>query len=378
MISNINQNIKMEYEVKKAPLSVGKVQNEVSSSAIKKMEAFSIPSETVEEMECLYAADTALTPNNKIESADEIQRLSSTSISLSNQIENFKDKIYGLLGIETAKETAMRLLAFNRLDDIDIDEIMSIEKRGVHSENILITLTNGEEYLFDEEQRLIKMETEDFEIYYNYDISAYQRESIVDFYNSSGTASLLCKATATIRGHEIHYYLVDDRNTELETNGPINFSRLYALFSDEILEALDDFAGVVIAPKDLSLYNPLGGKYGAYVSTSNSEEKEIFMFVPDRNLNSDYYKYNTPLHEMSHVIQSLHDIDEAKLSNLWDAYKTIMPQLNESCYSSNHFESTPNSDEFFADAVTNYFLNRKQLQRYMPEVYAYIDNIFLT
>lgn len=101
------------------------------------------------------------------------------------------------------------------------------------------------------------------------------------------------------------------------------------------------------------------------------------IYVPNsEDANSDYYKYNTPLHEMSHIIQSSLEIDEIKLENLYEEYKDVLPTLDESCYNEKNYDTTPNSNEFFADSVINYYLNPIELERYLPEVYNFIDEIF--
>ena len=78
---------------------------------------------------------------------------------------------------------------------------------------------------------------------------------------------------------------------------------------------------------------------------------------------------------MAHIIHSSIDIDNQTLMSLFNQYKTILPSLNQSCYNDDSgYEETPNIKEFFADSITNYYLNPAQLKRYIPEVYNFIDN----
>lgn len=86
--------------------------------------------------------------------------------------------------------------------------------------------------------------------------------------------------------------------------------------------------------------------------------------------------YNTLSHETTHIIQTIVDIDEIKLNNLYKEYKDILPVLYESCYNVNlNYDETLNINEFFADAVTNYYLNPIELERYIPELYDFINDI---
>lgn len=281
--------------------------------------------------------------------------------------------ILSIFGIDNA----YGLFAKNQIDDVKAIDISDMSKVSEDSSNIKVTLKNGDMYIFDSEERIIGIKTEDYNIYYDYNVSESEKERIRQLLDLNENVDVNFAATTEIKGEALNYYSVGYANISNDVNFPINFSKQYQNFPKEVLaEISSSVFGIILGDREISPYNPLEGNYGAYATSGNSDG-EKYIFVPNSNdANSDYYKYNTPLHEMSHIIQSSIEIDEIKLKNLYEEYKEVLPTLEKSCYKSNNYDETPNKNEFFADAVTNYYLNTIELERYLPEVYNFIDEIF--
>lgn len=290
---------------------------------------------------------------------------------------NLWDKLRGLFGYETARDAAMEIFANNHLPAVNKEEIESIKNIGANSENILITLNSGDTYLFDSEQRIIGIHTSEYDIHYDYEVSDAMKQNIYERYGLDMSVPLDYMASVDIRGHRMWYYSTGAHEEGSTIITPINFTEQYKKFPDAILEAMcSSMDGILIGPRENSPFNPLDGKYGAYVA--ENQLGQTFMFVPDSvDFESDYYITKTPLHEGAHIVEKSIELDQRQLQQLFSNYKEILPQLSQSCYSvSADYQVTPNSKEFFADAVTNYFLNPTELERYLPEVYAFVDAIF--
>ena len=302
----------------------------------------------------------------------EMVNLSSNNNSIIDGIKNlFLETGLSILSI-FGVDNAYGLFAKNKIDDVKAIDISDVSKVSEDSSNIKVTLKNGDMYIFDSEERIIGIKTEDYNIYYDYNVSESEKERVRQLLDLNDNVDVNFVATTEMKGEALNYYSVGDADISNDVNFPINFSKQYQNFPKDVLaEISSSMFGIILGNRETSPYNPLGGSYGAYATSGNSDG-EKYIFVPNsEDANSDYYKYNTPLHEMSHIIQSSLEIDEVKLENLYEEYREILPTLEESCY-----DELPDSDEFFADAVTNYYLNAIELERYLPEVYNFIDEIF--
>ena len=300
-----------------------------------------------------------------------------TNSSLIDEIKNFFLEtglsILSIFGVDNAYS----LFSKNKIDDVKAIDISDVSRISENSSNIKVTLKNGDIYIFDDKDRIIGIKTDGYNIYYNYDISEYDKERVRDVLGLTESVNVNFIATTEVNGEALNYYSIGEADVSNDVNFPINFSKQYQRFPKEVLEKLSSsMFGIILGDRETSPYDPLEGGYGAY-ATSGNPNGEKYIFVPNsENANSDYYKYNTPLHEMSHIIQSSLEIDEIELGELYVEYKEVLPTLEESCYSSYKYDETPNMTEFFADSVVNYFLNHIELERYLPEVYDFISGIF--
>ena len=325
------------------------------------------------------------TNTSKISSVTDIHKSQNiNNISLNNQNKIQKISSIGEVIVDVFNEVfldfskTLELFETNKIVDINEDDIRDVARTGANLENIMVTLKSGDTYTFDKQKRIITVDKENYHIYYNYDVSDYEKTQISNMFGISSNEIVNFIATVDVKGEEFKYYSVGNSDISNDVNFPINFSEQYQNFPQEILSNLSSsMFGVIIANKELSSNNPLGGSYGAYAMASNPNG-EKYIFIPNtKDANSDYYKYNTPLHETAHIIQKTIDIDEIKLDSLYKEYKDILPVLDESCYNVNlNYDETPNINEFFADAVTNYYLNPTELERYIPELYDFINDIF--
>ena len=319
---------------------------------------------------------------SNISNVDKIQKIGNGTFNTSGKmqkvsnIEDFFMDIFNDMLFDFSK--TLELFNANKISGINESDISDVNRSGADSENIMVTLKNGDVYIFDKQKRIVSVDKENYHIYYNYDVNDYEKSQITNMFGISSNETVNFVATVDVKGEKFKYYSVGNSDISNDVNFPINFSEQYQNFSQEILSRLSSsMFGIIIGDKDLSPYNPLGGSYGAYATGSNSDG-EKYIFIPnDADANRDYYKYNTPLHETAHIIQTIIDIDEIKLNNLYKEYKDILPVLDESCYNVNlNYDETPNINEFFADAVTNYYLNPIELERYIPELYDFINDIF--
>ena len=288
--------------------------------------------------------------------------------------------MFGTLGPsilgEIGSDSVLSLFTKNKIEFDSSEDIKEVIRVGKNKENFKVVLDNGEQYIFDSDYRIIGIYKDNYSIFYDYDVRETQKDVIREKLGLDDSTQVNFIATTTIKGENIQYYSVGDSDISNDVNFPINFSEQYQKFSKQALaEISKSLFGIFIGNREISPYQPSGGSYGAYAMSSN-DFGDKYIYVPsEENSQSDYYKYNTPLHEMAHIIHSSMDIDNQTLKSLFDQYKTILPSLNQSCYTDDlGYEETPNIKEFFADSITNYYLNPVQLKRYTPEVYTFIDN----
>lgn len=277
---------------------------------------------------------------------------------------------------EIGSASVLSLFTENNIEFDSLEDIKEVIRVGNNKENFKVVLDNGEQYIFDSDHRIIGIYKDNYSIFYNYDVRETQKDVIREKLGLDDNTKVNFVATTTIKGENIQYYSVGDSNISNDVNFPINFSEQYQKFSKSVLAQISkSLFGIFIGNRDISSYQPLNGRYGAYAN-SDTDFGEKYIYIPsEENSQRDYYKYNTPLHEMAHIIHSSIDIDNQTLMSLFNQYKTILPSLNQSCYNDDSgYEETPNIKEFFADSITNYYLNPAQLKRYIPEVYNFIDN----
>ena len=266
----------------------------------------------------------------------------------------------------------------NGISPNDIGNITNIYFIG---EKVCFIIDGVETYTFDtaNNNRITSYSTDGIHIEYDYDISEEEKNQICSIYGLDPSVTVDYIARTNIRGYTIPYYAINT-NGKASQVVPINFSKEYAKFEDSILSNLSqNFSGVFISPWNISSNPEEEGHAGAYVLSNNGKP---FMFVPiNVDFNSAYYKYNTPLHEIGHAVESIliakgkFDVD--KWNELYEKYKDLMPQMPSSCYSlDREYTTTPNEKELFADAFLNYFQNRDELRRYMPDLCEFLDNIF--
>ena len=261
------------------------------------------------------------------------------------------------------------------------EEIGNITNLYFIDDKLYVIVDNQDTYGFDTKNnnRVTTYYSGDIHIDYDYDISEAERQHICSIYGLNPATPIDYIARSNIRGYEIDYYGIDSMEKPSQVV-PVNFSKWYSQYPNEILSKLNDsFKGIFISPWSDASNPDLSGSAGAYVSY---EYGLPFMFVPiGSNLNSEYYKAFTPLHEMGHAIEQILKIngefDLERWNELFEQYKEIIPQLPGSCYSPGRgYEITPNELEMFADASSNYFQYRDELRRYAPEICAFLDEIY--
>ena len=163
----------------------------------------------------------------------------------------------------------------------------------------------------------------------------------------------------------------------------INFADQYKDYTPKALEYLKEgkFGGIICSSWDLASNTDLKNNAGAYVSRGENGQDYIYVPVGEKyNYNSEYYKEITVNHETGHVFDRVvADFDDTQKEELFEQYKDILPSLEDSAYgnaSHSGIKQSPNSREFFADAISNYFTNGDELKRYIPELYDYINEVF--
>ena len=110
----------------------------------------------------------------------EMVNLSSNNNSLIDEIKNFFLEtglsILSIFGVDNAYS----LFSKNKIDDVKAIDISDISRISENSSNIKVTLKNGDIYIFDDKDRIIGIKTDGYNIYYNYNISEYDKERVRD------------------------------------------------------------------------------------------------------------------------------------------------------------------------------------------------------
>ena len=177
---------------------------------------------------------------------------------------------------------------------------------------------------------------------------------------------------------------------------------MYSEYSDETLSDIEkNLAGIILSPWRYNPYWDKGTTDGGMAYTSGDKEKGYYIYLPtdyqtydyekkeyiyeDAELNEYYeegYSYSNGIayHEMGHVIKSINEdkkiFDSKRNYELYEKYGEKLSQLSSSRYSSKFAEFAPNSDEFFADACTNYYMKPDELKSNIPELYEYLNNMY--
>ena len=254
------------------------------------------------------------------------------------------------------------------------------------------------ELIYDNQGRTLSFNQNNVTIEYNYNPTEEDRKALKnmngDIY-ADDNMPINYVATAKIRGYETKYYSVGDQEETNTTYYPIAASLAYSKYSDRILSILesDFYAGTVIGPWELSEKTEDNNNVAAYTNNNWTDKEKFHIFIPYEECQylDNWYKYNIPLHEMTHIIDNYYcwyqceHIDENNIKNtyyndiqnLYEKYKEIAPTLPYSVYNINTgFDNSPNYWEFIADIATNYYINPKALKRYYPELYEFVDRMF--
>lgn len=332
----------------------------------------------------VYISNNKSFVNNEAKDNFAIANLENKSKDDSIPIDEFAQKTSGTFLVDNPSQVYNGYdLSFLNYKVGDIEKDLGITEYNGNNYRV-INFNDGYQAWFDEEtKKLTFLMTHDgsVSISFDYDISDSEREELNKGYKLNPDAPIDFIARSNIRGHEFKFYSIDSDNGQ-EASLVKNFSTLYnESYSDEILALIENnFTGILISPWYWSDSPELQGTAGAYVSIANN--RDPYMFIPcDKDFNSAYYKYTTPYHETGHVIQAnlerQHRFDTKTLEELYDKYKETMATMPESSYSNGRGNTeSPDEDEFFADASVNYFMCPEELQRYMPEVYDFVKEIY--
>lgn len=264
---------------------------------------------------------------------------------------------------------------YGKIENIDISP---------DGENIIIENKDGVLYSFNSQTKKIQKYTDydnQTKVLYDYNIDENERNQICGVYGLDSNVNIDFIARSEIKGNEIKYYSINAKPGENTSAVPLNFTKLYSeCYSEKILSLLNEhFNGIFISPWDYASNPDLQGSAGAYVSYASDKP---FMYVPsDVDFDREYYTVNTPLHEMGHAIQwieeKLNIFENNVLTNCFEKYKDLLPQLYYSCYSNlRGVDQTPSEAEFFADISVNYFKDPETLNRYIPEAYELAKKMY--
>ena len=263
---------------------------------------------------------------------------------------------------------------------IQESNLININNINVENDNSLFISSIDGLYRFDSEGRIIYYSDGETTTVYNYNPTEEEKKELYDLYGMDPSTPVNFIATTTIRGHEIKYYSAGEQADNSAAVAPIHYSKQYSKYSDETLSKLDEnFFGIIICPWENASNPECENKAGAYAQIYYDDS---FIYIPSNvNFNSAYYSINTPTHEMAHILQDIaienNTFDTEGLETLFNEYKDEMSDMPWSSYTdSTGFTESPNSVEFFADASTNYFQDPETLQRYMPELYEFMEDFY--
>ena len=264
----------------------------------------------------------------------------------------------------------------------ELDSVTIDEKGHLHYHN----KNDNSEGEFDSEGRIIKFAKDDVSLEYSYEPTQADYNALAKEQEFRETPNLKINyvARAKIKGIEIPYYSVGEQGDTDTFAYTIGSSLAYTNYSSRILSLIDqNFEGVIIAPWNMSEMKHSHEGIGAYYINQH-------IFVPYDGcdyLNNDY-RTIIPIHEMGHFLSRLHYSTYQDPQNrtgwfredvetLLKKYKSVLPTLPASGYTpATGYTTSPNDEEFFADASANYFLNPSELQRYAPELYEFMERMY--
>ena len=234
-------------------------------------------------------------------------------------------------------------------------------------------------WLFDREN--------DISIFFDYDISSEEKQAVYDLYDLDSSVPFDFIATTKIRGHSIKFYSINCKEPN-SSEVVKNFSAIYEKhLNDYQLSLLEKYlGGVFVSPWENASCPKLNSYAGGYVENHWVEDKNPFIYIPEAqnrekgsyttvDFDSHYYRVVVPLHELGHVFEAifknkLHNFDLNKWNELHQKYMDLLPKF--SC----GFKKVMTVEhEFFAEVFLNYCENPIELQRYMPDVYDFIDKL---
>ena len=317
---------------------------------------------------------------------DNIKKLEKKTIDFEKkEVEGFVSQQIQRLNDTRDVEMDFSNLFFNKSN---VEEYFNNEGLGYNSDHISsfnrsgnrdsVVLSDGSTYIFSD-GKLSEYSNGNCNISFNNSEKINDLKELVSFDDNS---YFDYSASIKINNVEVaSFYSLGNENINTKQMA-LNFGNEYQKYSTNVLEKLssNNFGGIVCSSLNLNTASNLRDTAGSFVGTSENGKKFIFVPAGEKfDYNSEYYKKNNVHHETAHVLENvMGKLDSSKIQELYNKYKNILPSLQASCYgvaSHTSYNETPNSHEFFADSVTNYYLNKDELKRYMVDMYNYLDEV---
>lgn len=272
------------------------------------------------------------------------------------------------------KEIIINYFEDNGIKDIKKSDIKTIEYND--EDGYAVELKSGDIIYFSpnylNEQKIVGIKLANGEYLAFYPEESINQESIHS--RTSIKENISIKGLLAIDGNTSIYWLENTsfkRFLSVSNNIMENLNNYPSNVKDYILNS-ESFEGFYVG--DFTAVDDTGlTELITVVGYAYSNKRVMFNTIFPTISNSDI------IHELAHILDHL--LGEGQyLSNTYDIkklYKEYDKQLRKLLDLSDGYKfiGHPDSNEFFADAITTYLTKPEKLKRTIPELYEYIDNL---